>query len=85
MVAVDISTNPKIGRLTDPEFRCLVTGVWPLAAKSDPRGYLLVGRHPATERDVSHQARCAVSVARRTLSKLRELGMLERDEQTGWE
>ena len=85
MVAVELSANPKIGRLTDAEFRCLVGGVWPLAAKANPRGFLLVGALPAEPSDIAHQARCTTAVAARTMAKLRELGMLEADEPTGWE
>lgn len=85
MVDVEISGNPKIGRLTDAEFRCLVSGVWALAAKANPRGFLLVGPLPAGPEDVARQAHCSVSVARRTLAKLRELEMLETDEPSGWQ
>jgi len=85
MVAVELSANPKIGRLTDAEFRCLVGGVWPLAAKANPRGFLLVGALPAEPSDVAHQARCTTPVAARTMAKLRELGMIEMDGPTGWE
>jgi hypothetical protein len=85
MVEVELGSNPKIGRLTDPEFRCLISGVWALAAKADPRGYLLVGDIPAEPADVAHQARCSVTVAAKTMEKLRALGMLETCEETGWE
>lgn len=79
MVVVEISSSEKIAGLTDAEFRCLVTGVWPIAAKAPIRGCLLVGDHEAGPRDVAYQARCSTAIARRTLQKLRDLGMLEND------
>ena len=85
MVVNEIAGNPKIARLTDAEFRCLIQGVWPLASKSQPRGYLLVGSLPAEDRDIANQARCSVAVARRTMKKLRELEMVVRDEELGVE
>lgn len=80
MVDVELGGNAKVGRLTDAEFRCLITGVWALAAKAEPRGALLVAGQAADERDVARQAHCSPTVAKRTLAKLRQLGMLERDE-----
>jgi hypothetical protein len=79
MVDVELASNPKIGQFTDREFRCLVQGAWTLAAKADPRGYLVVGGNPATAKDVAHQAHCTVAIATATLDKMRELGMLEDD------
>lgn len=79
MVDVELASNPKIGRFTDAEFRCMLTGVWALAAKASQRGSLTVGGQPATSEDVAHQARCAVSVARRTIDKMVGLGMLDYD------
>jgi hypothetical protein len=85
MVDVELGSNPKIGRLNDREFRCLVCGVWALAAKANPRGYLVVAGQAATERDVAYQGRCSVSLARTTLGRLRQLGMVEMDERVGFE
>lgn len=85
MIVVELAGNLKIARLTDREFRCLVLGVWPVAAKARPRGYLVVAGMPATEKDVAHQARLPVGVARSTLVRLRLLGMLELDEESGFE
>lgn len=85
MIVNEIAANPKVARLTDAEFRCLIQGVWPLASKSRPRGYLLVGSHPADERDIANQARCSIQTARRTMAKLRELEMVVRDEDLGVE
>jgi hypothetical protein len=85
MVAVELASNPKIARLSDAEFRCLLTGVWPLAAKARPRGSLRVHQSPAEAADVAHQARSSLAVAKRTLDKLRALGMVERDDALGCE
>jgi len=85
MLEVELGGNPKIGRFTDSEFRCLVCGVWPLAAKSPVRGRLLVAGHPVDAADVAHQARCSLTVARRTLEKMRALDMLDADEEYGCE
>lgn len=85
MVAVELGSNAKVGRLTDAEFRCLVTGVWALAAKAPIRGYLLVGEHPAEPGDVARQAHCTIAVAKRTLTRARTLGLVELDEETGCE
>jgi hypothetical protein len=79
MVAVEIASNAKIGRFSDREFRCLVQGVWPLAAKARPRGFLAVAGHPATPDDVAKQARCSRALATKTLQKMRGLQMLERE------
>jgi hypothetical protein len=79
MVDVELGSNAKVGRFTDAEFRCLVTGVWALAAKADPRGSLIVAGAPATAPDVARQARCSVKIAQATLKRMRNLGMLDGD------
>lgn len=81
----ELGGNPKIGRLTDAQFRCLVTGVWTLAAKASPRGYLVVAGDPFTAQDVAHQAHCSIAVARSTIDKLRRMEMIELDDETGLE
>lgn len=85
MVMVELASNAKVGRLTDPEFRCMVTGVWALAAKATIRGCLLVGDLEAEPEDIARQGRCSLPVAKRTLEKMRLLGMLENDEGLGCE
>lgn len=85
MVTVEIASNAKVGRLTDAEFRCMVTGVWALAAKAPVRGCLLIGDLKAEPGDIARQARCSVAVAKRTLRKMRELGMLENDDENSCE
>lgn len=79
MVMVEIASNAKVGRLSDSEFRCMVTGVWALAAKAPIRGCLLVGDLEAEPDDVARQGRCTLAVAKRTMAKMRELGMIEHD------
>lgn len=85
MYMVEIASNAKVGRLSDTEFRCMLTGVWPLAAKSPIRGCLLVGDLEVEPADVARQGRCSTAVAGRTLKKMRDLGMLERDDELGCE
>jgi hypothetical protein len=77
IVDVELASNLKFARLSDREKLCVLLGVWPLAAKAEPRGYLAVAGQAATAADVAHHARCSVAVARSTLAKLRELHMLE--------
>jgi hypothetical protein len=77
MIDVELGSNAKIARFSPQQFRCLILGAWTLAAKAEPRGYLVVAEQPATDADVAHQARCSVAVARSTLRLMRELGMLE--------
>jgi hypothetical protein len=83
MVSNGIGSNPKVGRLTDAEFRCLVAGVWPLAAEAPVRGALLVGTLEVEPRDVALKAGKSVAVAASTLAKMKHLGMLERDDEIG--
>lgn len=85
MIEIELGSNLKIGRLTDAQFRCLITGVWALAAKADPRGYLVVAGEPATAQDVAHQAHCNVRVAQQTMNVLRSMEMIEMDEDLGVE
>lgn len=85
MIDVEIGSNAKIGRFTAAQFQCLVCGVWPLAAKSQPRGCLVVAGQPAIDADIARQARCSTAVARSTLALMRDLLMLETDDETGLE
>lgn len=86
MVAADNGRNPKLARLTDAEFRALVQGVWPIASGATPRGAFMIGKSPATAEDVAF---LAPKVSKRTaascIAKLRELGMLEHDDELGGE
>lgn len=85
MVDVENGSNLKLLRLSDSEYRCLMAGVLPIAAKSVVRGCLLVGDCPATVEDVANQARKPVSAARRAMEKLRELGIVFFDAEIGCE
>lgn len=85
MIDLEAGGNAKLGRLSDAEFRCHITGILPLAAKAPVRGRLLVGDHHATAHDVARQARMSLPIARRTLTKLRDLGVIELDEELGCE
>jgi hypothetical protein len=86
MIDIEIGGSPKVAQLTDREFRCLICGVWPLVAKASPRGYLVVRGNRGTAEDVARQARLrSLSVARVTLAKMRQLGMLEEHPDVGLE
>ena len=80
MVDVDLASNTKFARLKDSEKLCVLLGVWPIAAKHQPRGYLGVAGQPATPRDIAHHARCSIAVASSTLHRMGELRMVELDE-----
>lgn len=81
MVDVEIGRNLKLRPLTDSEWRAFVGGVLPIAAKSTIRGLLLIGERPAEDEDVALQAGVKPAAARAAMKKLRELGMLYRDDE----
>lgn len=86
LVRAEVGGNRKLRRFTPEQRWCVVAGVWCLAAKSPVRGYLLVAENvPVEVDDVAEQAGVKVATARSTLQKMRELGMLERDEELGVE
>ena len=85
MIDVDIAGNLKLISLTDAEWRCHISGVMPIAAKSPIRGRLLVGDDIATAEHVAHQAHKPVALARRTMDKLRELRVIVPDDEYGCE
>lgn len=84
MVALDAAANPKIKRLKrkgGKEARwAFFHGVLPIAAKADMRGSFCVGSVPADVDDVVDVADVTLAEAKRMLDLVRELGMLERDE-----
>lgn len=86
MLEGDVGHNVKLGRLTDAEFRAWVCGVLPIAAQADPRGAFMVGASPATAEDVCFMSRkTGKRVAETLLRKLRDMKMLEFDEEIGAE
>lgn len=86
MVRVEIGGNRKFARFTPEERWCIVAGVWSLAAKSPVRGYLLIADSvPVEVDDVAAQAEVKAIIAKKTLEKMRRLGMLEMDEELGAE
>lgn len=86
LLRVEVGGNRKLRRLTPDERWCVVAGVWSLAAKSPVRGYLLIAQSvPVEDHDVAEQAGVKLSIARSTLKKMRDLGMLERDDELGAE
>jgi hypothetical protein len=83
MVHVDVGTDEKLAGLTDAERLCHVVGVLAIAAKSPIRGCLLVGDSEAQPRHVAKRADVSERVARSTLAKLQEVGVLVRDDELG--
>jgi hypothetical protein len=81
MVDIEVGRNLKLARLQPAERWAFIAGVLAVAAKAPMRGSMTVGLLPATPEDVARQADVAVAVAARTLDKIRELGMLERDDE----
>jgi hypothetical protein len=82
LVYTKLGTDRKFRRLTHGEKWCAVFGVWATAAESPIRGYLLIASdEPATEDDYAAQAGVTVAIARSTVKKMRELGLLEFDEE----
>lgn len=86
MVRVEVGGSRKFARFSPEERWCIVAGVWSLAAKSPVRGYLLIADSvPVEVADVAAQAEVKPTVAKKTLEKMRRLGMLESDEEIGAE
>jgi hypothetical protein len=86
LITTNLAANRKFGRLTVPERWCAVHGVWAIAAESPIRGYLLIAAdEAAVERDYAKQADVSLAIARSTVRKMRQLGMLEMDDDMGVE
>lgn len=86
MVDNENGRNLKLMRLSDAEYRALLAGVWPIASKADVRGTFMVGGTPATAEDVVHQSpKTTKRAAMSLLAKLRDMGMLEFDDELGGE
>lgn len=86
LLRVEIGASRKLRRFTPEQRWCVVAGVWALAAKSPLRGYLLVAENvPVEVDDVAEQAGVKPAIARAALAKMRELGMLETDNEAGAE
>ena len=79
MIDNEVGRNLKVMRLSVQERWAFVAGVLALAAKSTVRGLLVVADEPATEMDVANQAGVSRAVAKSTLRKLRDMGMLVMD------
>lgn len=80
MVHVDVGTDEKLASLSSAERLCHIVGVLAVAAKSPVRGRLLVGDREATPREIAKRADVSVRVARSTMDKLIDVGVLTRDE-----
>lgn len=82
MVRVEVGGSRKLRRFSAEERWCVLAGVWALAAKSPLRGYLLITEKlPVEVEDIAEQAGVKVTTARSTLKKMRDLGMLEYDDE----
>lgn len=81
MMHTKAGASPKLGRLTPAERWAWFGGVLALAGDADVRGTFTIGALlPAEPQDVATRANVPVSLARSTLKKARELGMLDADE-----
>lgn len=86
MTSTDLGRNRKLRRrLTVPERWTFVAGVLCIAGDAPVRGTFVIENEPATVEDLADEAGVTVAVATSTLAKLRDLGMLERDEALGCE
>lgn len=86
MVAIHIGTNRKLRRLTPPERWCFVAGVLSIAAQASIPGCLVVGGGVDAEaRDYAEQSGVTLAVATSTLRKLRDLAVIEYDQELGCE
>lgn len=84
MIEHDIGRNRKLRRHFKPDERwAYVAGVICIAGAAPIRGTFAVGNEPADERDVAEMADVKPAVARKTIDKLRELGMLVADAELG--
>lgn len=84
MVEHDIGRNRKLRRHFKPEERwAYLAGVVCIAGAAPIRGTFAVGHEPADEHDVADIADVKLAVARKTVAKLRELGMLVSDPELG--
>lgn len=73
----EIGRNLKLLRMTVPERWTYLAGILAIAAKSPDRGALLIAEGiAATASDVAAQASVPVRVAKSTLARAREMGML---------
>jgi 5-methylcytosine-specific restriction endonuclease McrA len=81
MVHTKIGSNRKLRRLKPNERWCHVAGVLAIAAESPTPGHLFIADGlPATDRDIAEHAGVSLAVARSTVEKLHELGILQMDE-----
>lgn len=85
MVQLEAGRNLKLNRLSPAERLAWLLGVLPIAAKAPLRGSFMIGSLPAEAEDVAAQASVPKSVASSMLGKVRELGMLEHDDDIGAE
>jgi hypothetical protein len=83
MVHVDIGSDEKLIGLTESERLCHIAGVLAIAAKAPVRGCLIVGDTEAEAKHIAYRAGVSIRVAKSTLLKLSDVGVLFRDEGLG--
>lgn len=83
MIHVDIGTDEKLAGFSDSERLCHIAGVLAIAAKSPMRGCLVVGDLEATAEHVARRAGVTARVAKSTMKKLTEAGILIYDDDLG--
>ncbi len=83
MVVAGAGNHVKFARLTDSERCAHFLGVLSIAAQSPIRGCLLVGDQEADAVEIAHEAGVSVKVAKSALVKLKDRGILERDDELG--
>lgn len=80
MVHTKIGGNRKLCRLKPAERWCHVAGVLAIAAESPVPGHLLIAEDlPATDRDIADHASVSLPIAKATVEKLHQLGVLKVD------
>lgn len=85
MIAAGAARHAKFRRLNTNERHAFFMGVLSLAAQAPIRGCLLIGELEADARDVAGEADVPERVAESALVKLRQVGVIYRDEALGCE
>lgn len=80
MVAIGAGTHVKFARLSDSERCAHFLGILSIAAQAPIRGCLLVGEQEAGAAEIAREAGVSKRVASSTLTKLKEIGVLTRDD-----
>lgn len=81
MVHVATGSHPKLGGLTDSEYRAHISGVLAIAAMSPIRGCLLVGDLNAEPAHIAKTAGVTTRAAKSAMAKLQAIGVLYPDDE----